>query len=88
MRILAVCALVIAALSFDAKEASAQGKYWPWCARYDGWSVVCGFATFQQCLATVHGVGGFCQANVAPPSVAQAATHRRARHAGRARHRT
>jgi hypothetical protein len=67
MRTLAVLALVIAAMSAGAGDANAQGKYWPWCARYDVWTIVCGFATYQQCAATVSGVGGYCQRNVMGP---------------------
>ncbi len=83
MRTLAVLAVIVAALSLDAKDANAQGKYWPWCARYDGWTIVCGFATFQQCLATVSGVGGICQPNVEGPPVAERRHTKRARHARR-----
>jgi hypothetical protein len=31
-----------------------------WCANYRNGSTNCGFQTFQQCMATVSGVGGFC----------------------------
>jgi hypothetical protein len=36
---------------------------WPWCAQYRGpdGPVDCGFVTFEQRLATVGGVGGFCE---------------------------
>ena len=71
MRTLSILALTVAAIGFGARDAQAQGKYWPWCARYDGWTIVCGFATFQQCLATVSGVGGICQQNVMPLPVAE-----------------
>ena len=66
MRTLAGFAVVIAALSFGAGDANAQGKYWPWCARYDSWTIVCSFDSYQQCMATVSGVGGYCQRNVMP----------------------
>jgi len=85
MRALAVLAVIVAALSLDAKDANAQGKYWPWCAQYDGWTIVCGFATFQQCLATISGVGGICQPNVVGPPVAAGARYQRTRHARHAR---
>ena len=44
---------------------SAQAREYPWCAIYAGNSGVqnCGFVTFQQCLATIRGMGGFCQRN-------------------------
>jgi len=79
MRTLAGLAVVIAALSFGAGDANAQGKYWPWCARYDSWTIVCGFATYQQCMATVSGVGGYCQRNVMPPPAASPRKQRRDR---------
>ena len=69
MRTLAAFAIVIAASSFTG-SAHAE-RYWPWCARYNGWTVVCGFASFQQCLTTISGVGGFCEQNVMPPPSAE-----------------
>lgn len=45
---------------------SSQAIEYPWCAQYgvrgDG-GRNCGFSTFEQCLATVSGVGGFCERN-------------------------
>ena len=38
----------------------------PWCAFYDGrfgGASNCGFHTYEQCLATISGVGGWCQPN-------------------------
>jgi hypothetical protein len=43
---------------------------------------VCGFATFQQCLATI---GGICQPNGTPPPVAAGVRTKRTRHARRHR---
>jgi hypothetical protein len=43
-------------------EASAQNG--AWCARRQG-GMSCGFATFQQCMATVLGDGGICVQNPA-----------------------
>ena len=79
MRTLTIVTTVIWALSFTG-EANAQGKYWPWCARYDGWTIVCGFASFGQCMATVSGVGGICQPNVVGPPVAQVYAPRKRKH--------
>ena len=46
---------------------SAQAQNYPWCAYYSGGrgggGTNCGFVSFQQCLATVSGIGGFCQLN-------------------------
>ena len=45
----------------------AEAQNYPWCANYgspmgDG-GTNCGFTTFQQCLATVSGIGGSCDRN-------------------------
>jgi Protein of unknown function (DUF3551) len=44
-------------------EKPAEAQEYPWCAYYNfdrGGARNCGFATFQQCLAAVRGVGGNC----------------------------
>jgi Protein of unknown function (DUF3551) len=45
--------------------APAQAQNYPWCAEYTGGmgGTNCGFTTFQQCQATVSGIGGFCTQN-------------------------
>ena len=35
----------------------------PWCAFYDPSTYNCGFYSFEQCLATVRGAGGWCRQN-------------------------
>ncbi len=51
--------MLVMVLSF----APAHAEY-PWCANYgrDGGSN-CGFSTFEQCMATVSGIGGSCDPN-------------------------
>jgi hypothetical protein len=47
-----------------AINTRAEAQNYPWCAQYsyrDG--ATCGFTSFQQCMATVSGIGGFCQLN-------------------------
>ena len=43
----------------------AEAQKYPWCAYYSGkfGGTNCGFTTFQQCLDTVSGIGGFCERN-------------------------
>jgi hypothetical protein len=43
----------------------ADAQNYPWCSIYtDGLGGEnCGFTTFQQCLANVSGIGGFCERN-------------------------
>jgi Protein of unknown function (DUF3551) len=40
----------------------------PWCAWYDPYTYNCAFHTFQQCLDTISGVGGYCARNVREPA--------------------
>ncbi|MEN3376616.1 MAG: hypothetical protein V7604_1971 [Hyphomicrobiales bacterium] len=63
MRIVTTFAVIVAALSVAAQATPARAREYPWCARYDAWAYNCGFATFQQCLATISGAGGICTPN-------------------------
>jgi hypothetical protein len=66
MRVI-VCALGLLLVSAAVGPASAQN--YPWCAQYGSGfggngGRNCGFSTFQQCMATVSGIGGFCEQNL------------------------
>ncbi len=56
---------LFATAAMSATPAAAQN--YPWCALYSGGSVGggrnCGFTTFEQCMATVSGIGGSCFQN-------------------------
>jgi Protein of unknown function (DUF3551) len=56
--------LVGASLTGSAQPSAAMVLY-PWCAHYNGRPAGnnCGFTSFKQCLATIAGNGGFCDAN-------------------------
>jgi len=47
--------------------APAQAQNYPWCAQYamgdDGGGTNCGFVSYEQCMATLAGMGGFCNRN-------------------------
>jgi hypothetical protein len=62
-----VLGLVTAALPRPAAAAYNL----PWCAQYFDRSAIrsCAFATREQCMATVSGIGGYCIQNIAtlPP---------------------
>ena len=46
----------------------AEAQNYPWCSYYDSLGGEnCGFSTFQQCLANVSGIGGFCERNCLHP---------------------
>ena len=55
---------LLTAMTVLSLPAQAQSNY-PWCAYYaHGFSGTnCGFVSFDQCMDTVRGIGGFCQKN-------------------------
>jgi hypothetical protein len=72
-----LCAAAIVAVT-SVLGTPAQAQNYPWCAQYSGGALGgatnCGFVSFQQCLATVSGIGGFCVRNTLnePPPGPQA----------------
>jgi hypothetical protein len=69
MRILLVSAMLAAA---GAMCTRADAQNYPWCANYavKGGATNCGFTTYEQCMVTLSGMGGFCARNtqyVPPP---------------------
>ncbi len=69
MRMLFVFSVIVVTAGIGTR---AKAETYPWCAVYDtGDSAYnCGFITRDQCMATVSGIGGFCQQNdwYQPPS--------------------
>ena len=63
--LLAAAAAVTLSTLVPAAPASAAIEY-PWCAQYGGRAGGrnCGFTSYQQCMATVRGMGGFCERNL------------------------
>ena len=80
--------LVSAALMGATELASAQSPYsYPWCARQggrQGGTTSCYFTSYQQCMTTISGIGGYCYQSpyYQPPLRARdkAANARRPRH--------
>ena len=60
MTVLLLFALVGMSLTSTYADAGA------WCASYRRGVSNCGYATQEQCLATVRGLGGFCRPNPFP----------------------
>jgi hypothetical protein len=63
MRLLA---LIAAGVTFAAAvPAISHADPYRWCAQYTGRGAArnCGFVTYRQCMATVSGIGGFCERN-------------------------
>jgi hypothetical protein len=68
MKVLLIGPLLIVgvAAAAIALPRPAQAQNYPWCAQYSGGkggATNCGFTTFEQCLETVRGIGGFCERN-------------------------
>lgn len=61
MRILALCSLVATAVLALATPVAAKEP--AWCAAYRNGSNNCGFYTYEQCMAAISGIGGFCNRN-------------------------
>ncbi len=63
MRTLLFVLQILVAAAVIGTQAEAQN--YPWCAIYDTADAVynCGFVSREQCMATVSGIGGFCQPN-------------------------
>jgi hypothetical protein len=61
--ILSLC-LITAALVGETQAiyAQAAAESYPWCALYDkrGGARSCYYASYEQCMTTIFGIGGFC----------------------------
>jgi hypothetical protein len=85
-----VMAGLLAVLVIGAADRASASEY-PWCADYNvrGGATNCGFDTYEQCRATVSGIGGFCRHNlfyrgpVAGDYVATRPRHKKRKHAAR-----
>ena len=63
MRLLA---LMVAGVTLAAAVPTvSHADPYRWCAQYNGRGAArnCGFVTYRQCMATVSGIGGFCERN-------------------------
>jgi Protein of unknown function (DUF3551) len=66
MRSLHIILPAVGVLAMFIPSAGHADPY-KWCAQYSGrgggGGRNCGFVTFEQCMATVTGIGGFCEPN-------------------------
>ncbi|MEI9805226.1 MAG: DUF3551 domain-containing protein [Pseudolabrys sp.] len=57
----------IAVIGIPGAAQPARAAEYPWCAQYGGddqGGRNCGFSTYEQCMATVSGMGGGCERNL------------------------
>ncbi len=80
--------MIFAMLAFTTvmtiQPAANAVPYWQWCSQYfsRGTSHACAFSSWEQCMDTVRGIGGYCYANPYPaPPAARSA--RSSHHAAR-----
>jgi len=61
--LLAAAFLIPLIVLIQATDARAQN--YPWCATgsYKDGARSCGFVTFEQCMASIKGAGGYCEQN-------------------------
>lgn len=75
--------LATSVIGFAGSATAVQAQNYPWCAVYggiEGGGENCGFTTFEQCMVTLSGMGGFCNRNtqyVPPPGPRAYYRHRR-----------
>jgi hypothetical protein len=82
-----IARMIFAALAFASAmliqpHAANAAPYWPWCSQYfsRGTPHSCAFSTWDQCMDTVRGIGGYCYANpYPPPPIKSAPTFRKSR---------
>ena len=72
--LLAILGILVAAACMNTR---AHAQNYPWCEYLGGGDAGgggrnCGFTTFEQCMATISGIGGTCQQNTTyqPPGAA------------------
>ena len=77
---LAILGIAVLALLTAVESSSAEVIY-PWCAQYSikGGARNCGFTTWEQCRATVSGIGGYCIENPFYQPAADPAARRKPR---------
>ena len=61
---LSVLAIIVFAATLFSENRTASAQSYPWCAQYDGKGTPsCYFATREQCMETISGLGGVCVQN-------------------------
>jgi hypothetical protein len=63
-----------------AGPTATRAQNYPWCSNFhDGAGTNCGFSTYEQCMATARGTGGYCAPNTSygAPRPALSSAHAR-----------
>jgi len=67
-------ALTLVTVALIQPRSSEAAPYWPWCSQYYEPTYVhsCAFSSWEQCMETVLGIGGYCYQNPYRPPFAPA----------------
>jgi hypothetical protein len=62
-------ALMLVAVALIQPRSAETAPYWPWCSQYaePTYTHSCAFSSWEQCMDTVRGIGGYCYQNPYPP---------------------
>jgi hypothetical protein len=71
--------LIVGALLGEIQAAASQSPYsYPWCSKQrESWATSCYFTSYQQCMTTISGIGGYCYQSPYYHALAAAAVRRR-----------
>jgi Protein of unknown function (DUF3551) len=74
--------VALATILMIQPRSGEAAPYWPWCSQYDQPSFAhsCAFSSWEQCMETVRGIGGYCYTNPYPPPPAPVARSAKPRH--------
>ena len=76
-------AVALTAMASLSEPAAAAIEY-PWCVQYSGGSNGggrnCGFVSYDQCMLTARGAGGYCERNLFYSSAVERPQRTRKRH--------
>ncbi len=62
--------LALATVMMVPPRPADAAPYWPWCSQYGrdmSSAHACAFGSWEQCMETVRGIGGYCYTNPYPP---------------------
>jgi hypothetical protein len=67
-----VAMLALATVMLIEPHSANAAPYWPWCSQSDQspFAHACAFSSWEQCMQTVRGIGGYCYVNPYGPAPA------------------
>lgn len=77
--------LTLAGVTLVKPDSASAAPYWPWCLQSFNQDAThsCAFSSWEQCMATLSGIGGYCHVNPYGPPPQPAGAAKSSRHVGR-----